>query len=305
MGMGKSRGLLSLSLVLLLLVSLCSSAAVSDKKDLDLEGDDLLQGVVGGHDDDDDKLLDDGGSNHRDDGSYGGDDDEDDDGSEGSYYDGDDENNNEHFLAEMDFFKEHDLNKDEHMSLDEYIKAMHVVSKEALEQDLEENELPGKPNVSGVTLDHAELEKDFKDEDKNGDGRISLEEWLTSTFHNGPQDPEYDDEDELEPLTPEEIAEHKANAEQEYGEMDTDKNGKVSLAEIEAYVRMMEAKESAEDPSLKPMSEEDISESVKDLYDELDLDKDGFVSLLEFMEQQYDIPPEVDQTPKPEAVASA
>jgi len=29
------------------------------------------------------------------------------------------------------------------------------------------------------------------------------------------------------------------------------------------------------------------------------------VSLLEFMEQQYDIPPEVHQTPKPEAVASA
>jgi Ca2+-binding EF-hand superfamily protein len=301
MGMWKSRALLSLSLVLLLLASLCSSAAISDKKkDLDLEGDDLLEGVVG-----DDKLLDDGGSDHRDDGSYGGDDDEDDNGSEGSYYDGDDENSHEHFLAEIDFFKEHDLDKDERMSLDEYIKAMHVVSKGALEQDLEENELPGKPNVSGVTLDHAELEKDFKDEDKNGDGGISLEEWLTSTFHNRPQDPEYDDEDELEPLSDEEIAELKANAEQEYGEMDTDKNGKVSLAEIEAYVRMMEAKESAEDPSLKPMSEEDISESVKDLYDELDLDKDGFVSLLEFMEQQYDIPPEVHQTPKPEAVASA
>jgi len=293
--------------VLLLLVSLCSITAASDKKDLDLEGDDLLQGVVGGHDDD--ELLDDGGDHHDDgegSGSYGGDDDEDGDGSEGSYYNGDDENNNDHFLAEIDFFKEHDLNKDDYMALDEYIKAMHVVSKGALEQEVEENELPGKPNVSGVTLDNAELEKDFKDEDKNGDGRISLDEWLTSTFHNGPQEPEYDDEDdELEALTPEEIAEHKANAEQEYGEMDADKNGKVSLAEIEAYVRMMEAKESAEDPSLKPMSEEDISESVKDLYDDLDFDKDGFVSLLEFMQQQYDIPPEVDQTPRPEAVASA
>lgn len=304
--------MLSLSLVLLLLVSLCSSAAGSEKKDLD--GDDLLEGVVGGHDDD--ELGGGSGSGEHYDGHEGSGDHEesdeyaDEDGSEGAYDDDvDDEgaNSHEHFLAEIDFFKEQDLDKDDYLSLHEYKKAMHNVNKGSLEMEIEENELPGKPNVTGLTLDDDELEKDFKEEDKNGDGKLSLEEWLTSTFHTGGgQHPEYDDEDdELEDLTPEEIAEHRANAEKEYGEIDTDKDGKVSLAEIEAYVRMMEAKESAEDPSLKPLSEEDISESVRDLYDELDVDKDGFVSLLEFMQQQYDVPPEEDEQGKPEAVAAA
>uniref|UniRef100_A0A7S0THY7 EF-hand domain-containing protein n=2 Tax=Hemiselmis andersenii TaxID=464988 RepID=A0A7S0THY7_HEMAN len=290
-------------------------AAGSGSGDLaDVDGEDLLEGVIG--DKDAEAALDDALGEDDEDGEDDLDGDDSDDSESGSDSSDEDEEDgadtSKALRSEIEFFKEHDKDGDGHLTLAEYKAAMNVVHSDAQEEEAGEN--GGVKEKDETPPEDSMLESDFAEEDANKDGKLSLDEWLLATFHEEPQDEEEaneEDEEDEQPMTAAEIAESRKEAEAEFGNIDTNKDGHVTEPEMLAYVRDQEKKENAEDPERIPLTESEIVESVTELFGELDTDKDGKVFFPEFFEVQYDVPrarqdekPSDGDTPKVAAQAA-
>eukprot|EP00283_Hemiselmis_rufescens_P005531 CAMPEP_0173434692 /NCGR_PEP_ID=MMETSP1357-20121228/13182_1 /TAXON_ID=77926 /ORGANISM="Hemiselmis rufescens, Strain PCC563" /LENGTH=320 /DNA_ID=CAMNT_0014399575 /DNA_START=22 /DNA_END=984 /DNA_ORIENTATION=+ len=274
-----------------------SKATGSGSADLaDVDGDDLLEGVIGDKDAEaalDEAMEDDGDDDGEDDLDGDGDD------SEGSESDSDDDEEDEGadttkaLRSEIEFFKEHDKDADGHLTLAEYKAAMNVVHQDAQEEEADKSGEAGEGAVESKP-EESMLESDFNEEDANKDGKLSLDEWLLATFHEEPQDEEEgsdaDDEEEEEPMTAQEIADSRKEAEAEFAGIDTNKDKTITEPEMLAYVREQEKKENEADSTRIPLTETEILESVAELFGELDKDKDGKVLFPEFFEVQYDVP---------------
>ena len=177
---------------------------------LDLEEEELLKGITSDLGEDDDDL-------HDDDPKHKFDDFDLDDGDEGIDMDNWEEkmglsdspmNAEEEKKWRQDeerFFKRSDTSRDGFLEKDEYIRAMLKDMAEGsmeIDQDRDGEVVP-PPHPSspltteGMTDDQKmhfkELGEQFAEEDKDRDGKISLDEWINIMFHDEPQMPEFED----------------------------------------------------------------------------------------------------------------
>lgn len=144
-------------------------------------------------------------------------------------------------------------------------------------------------------MHYNELGDQFREEDKDKDGKISLEEWLSMIFHDEPQEPEFEDGIENmydtrmnhHELSEEEQAEMLEDAKNEFNSTDLNKDGKLTREEIFNFVKgPINAEEEGEDT----MSEEELQEMTTELFKELDRDLDNAVSFEEFYKAHYQEP---------------
>ncbi len=137
---------------------------------------------------------------------------------------------------QKDWFKIVDTNNDEKLSLEE-LRASFAA---------ENLEVKNDPNEADAT---------FALMDSNGDGVISIDEWL-AFYMQAPQEPEY----ENGALTPE----HLKHFRERFDLHDLDKSGSLDVAEFTALIL-------EEDP-------EATAAHAKSWFSEMDIDKKGFIS---------------------------
>eukprot|EP00960_Hanusia_phi_P012740 372507-Hanusia_phi.AAC.1 len=155
---------------------------------------------------------------------------------------------------EKSFFDEADLNKDGELDLREYTKALFkdthvrttkpgtgnetgssVGSLEEVEKERMEK-MVFSCFVFTVQSDWSLQKKQFHEDDRDGNTKISFDEWIYAMYHNVPQEPEYEDGHDFHSfvgnLTEAEMSEAKEEARKDFDLMDSDKDGKVTYEEV-------------------------------------------------------------------------
>lgn len=288
--------------------------------DDDHDEEDLLKGIIGEHGDDDEHGLEEEGDDMP-----GLDDfDLDEDGDEGV----DMHNFGDHTGSmspdeekiwkedEEKFFNAADESKDGYLDEHEYVRAMMKEMDPNVGHSPDawmEGETPPPPpsaaislgtgalTAEGMTEDEKmhfeELGQQFKEEDLDKDGKISLEEWMNIMFHDEPQEPEFEegmegmmDRGQHHELTAEEQAEMMEDARNEFNQTDLNSDGKLSRDEMLQFVKGPGIQE-GEDDGDEPISPGELESMAKELFGELDRDKDESVSFDEFYKAHYMEPP--------------
>ena len=219
---------------------------------------DLLKGIIGDHGEDEMAGLDDD-MPHMDD----FDEEDDEQGVDMHNFDSEDDaggmspdEEKEWRLEEEQYFKKADADGDGYLNEHEYKRSlMQDMNSHSDPADETEGDEP-KPNPSTALAGSGPLDEDamtedekmhynelgdqFREEDKDKDGKISLEEWLSMIFHDEPQEPEFEDGIENmydtrmnhHELSEEEQAEMLEDAKNEFNSTDLNKDGKLTREEV-------------------------------------------------------------------------
>lgn len=119
-------------------------------------------------------------------------------------------------------------------------------------------------------IDHSDAENGFASMDKDGNGFVSMEEWL-AFYVQAAQDAEYEN-GERSPLTPKQ----RQHFRQRFDTYDLDKSSSLSLAEFTALTL-------GDDPEM-------TQDNAKSLFSEFDSDNNGFLSFEEWIGEAHDDP---------------
>lgn len=214
------------------------------------------------------------------------------------------------------FFRDADHSKDGYLDEHEYIRAMmkEMDPHQGHDPDQYQDEEPMPPpssailsetgpiSTEGMTdeekMHFEELGHQFKEEDIDKDGKISLEEWMNIMFHDEPQEPEFEEGMENmeagdymphHELTPEEKEEMLEDAKQEFNNTDINGDGKLTHEEMVQFVKGPGIT-APEDEEHEPISPEELEEMARELFRELDQDKNDEISFEEFFKAHYEEP---------------
>ena len=119
-------------------------------------------------------------------------------------------------------------------------------------------------------IDHSDAENGFASMDKDGNGFVTMVEWL-AFYVQAAQDAEYEN-GERSPLTPKQ----RQHFRQRFDTYDLDKSSSLSLAEFTALTL-------GDDPEM-------TQDNAKSLFSEFDSDNNGFLSFEEWIGEAHDDP---------------
>jgi len=176
-----------------------------------------------------------------------------------------------------------DKDGDGGLTMDEYKAAMIEDMLRYYEEEGKERKLTAEDDAHVQEMaDH------FRDEDLNGDGKISITEWVALAFHEDAQEARYRDGHAEHELTEADLAEHRAEAEREFALFDKDGDGRLTLEEAMELVRGDTEIGVGEDK----VEEEELREMTGEVLAEMDRDADGAVTKEEFVRAHGpDVPP--------------